>query len=217
MIRVLMHNRGWFIRGVQLTELRRREGELLREKLIALGPTFIKTGQSLATRADVLPLEYIQELAKLQDEVPAFPTEQAKRIIETELRAKLEDIFQDFEDTPVAAASLGQVYKATLRTGQTVAVKVQRPNIREQIDFDIAVLRRIARRLECYPNLVRGVDWQGTLDAFHATVHEEMDFEQEAQNAELDSTIDRDGVHRWTESDRHQTADACRPRSTRSS
>lgn len=185
MLRVLLHTRGWFTRGVPASELRRREGELLREKLITLGPTFIKTGQSLATRADVLPLEYIQELAKLQDEVPAFPTDQAKAIIESELRAKLEDIFETFEDAPIAAASLGQVYRAKLRTGQIVAIKVQRPNIREQIDFDIAVLRRIARRLERYPNLVRGVDWRGTLDAFHTTVHEEMDFEQEARNAEV--------------------------------
>jgi len=193
MLRVLLHTRGWFTRGAPATEIRRREGELLREKLITLGPTFIKTGQSLATRADVLPLEYIQELAKLQDEVPAFPTDQAKAIIESELRAKLTDIFETFEDTPVAAASLGQVYRAKLRTGQIVAIKVQRPNIREQIDFDIAVLRRIARRLERYPNLVRGVDWRGTLDAFHTTVHEEMDFEQEARNAD----VFRQNFARW--------------------
>ncbi|HSB10312.1 MAG TPA: AarF/ABC1/UbiB kinase family protein [Blastocatellia bacterium] len=195
MLRVLLNTRGWFTRGASLPELRRREGQLLREKLIALGPTFIKTGQSLATRADVLPLEYIQELAKLQDEVPAFPNEQAKAIIESELRVRLEDIFESFEDDPVAAASLGQVYRARLRTGQIVAIKVQRPGIRDQIDFDITVLRRIARRLERYPNLVRGVDWQGTLDAFYSTIHEEMDFEQEARNAEMF----RKNFERWKE------------------
>jgi len=195
MLRVLFNTRGWTFRKIAQSELRRREGALLREKLIALGPTFIKTGQSLATRADVLPVEYIQELARLQDEVPPFPTEQARAIIERELRAKIEDIFEDFEDTPVAAASLGQVYRARLRTGQLVALKVQRPGIQEQIDFDIAVLRRIARRLERYPNLVRGVDWQGTLDAFHSTIHEELDFEQEARNAE----IFRKNFARWKE------------------
>ncbi|MFY9554975.1 MAG: AarF/ABC1/UbiB kinase family protein, partial [Blastocatellia bacterium] len=149
-----------------------------------LGPTFIKTGQSLATRADLLPVEYIQELAKLQDEVPPFTTSEARAIIETELRGRVEEIFDDFEDTPIAAASLGQVHRAKLKTGQFVAIKVQRPNIHDRIEFDIAVLRRIARRLERYPNLMRGVDWQGTLDAFHSTINEEMDYEQEARNAE---------------------------------
>jgi predicted unusual protein kinase regulating ubiquinone biosynthesis (AarF/ABC1/UbiB family) len=184
-LRVLLNARGWRLKKLPDAELRHQEGALLRDKLLALGPTFIKTGQSLATRADLLPVEYIQELAKLQDEVPSFPTEQARAIIETELRAKIDEIFIEFEDTPVAAASLGQVHRARLRTGQSVAVKVQRPNIHEQIEFDISVLRRIARRLERYPNLIRGVDWQGTLDAFHSTINEEMDYEQEARNAEI--------------------------------
>jgi len=184
-LRVFLNTRGWRIKKKPESELRRQEGALLREKLINLGPTFIKTGQSLATRADLLPVEYIQELAELQDEVPPFPTEQARSIIEFELNAKIDDVFQDFEDKPVAAASLGQVHRARLRTGQVVAIKVQRPAIHDQIEFDVAVLRRIARRLERYPNLVRGVDWQGTLDAFHTTIHEEMDFEQETRNAEV--------------------------------
>ena len=185
MLRVFLNTRGWRFKKLSEAELRRSEGALLREKFIKLGPTFIKTGQSLATRADLLPVEYIQELAKLQDEVPPFPTEQARAIIEGELRAKVEEIFDDFEDKPIAAASLGQVHRARLRTGQVVAIKVQRPGIQDQIGFDISVLRRIARRLERYPNLVRGVDWQGTLDAFNTTIHEEMDFEQEARNAEI--------------------------------
>lgn len=195
LLRIFINTRGWRTKKFPAPELRRQEGVLLREKLIKLGPTFIKTGQSLATRADLLPVEYIQELAKLQDEVPPFPTEKAKAIIESELQAKLEDIFQSFEDKPVAAASLGQVHRATLRTGQVVAVKVQRPGIHDHIEFDIAVLRRIARRLERYPNLVRGVDWQGTLDAFHTTIHEEMDYEQEARNAE----VFRQNFAKWKE------------------
>ena len=96
---------------------------------------------------------------------------------------------------PIAAASLGQVHRAKLRTGQSVAIKVQRPGIHNQVAFDILVLRRIARRLERYPNLVRGVDWQGTLDEFHTTVHEEMDYEQEARNAETF----RNNFARWKE------------------
>jgi predicted unusual protein kinase regulating ubiquinone biosynthesis (AarF/ABC1/UbiB family) len=194
-LRVLVNARGWRLRKLSEPELRHSEGAALRKKLIKLGPTFIKTGQTLATRADLLPVEYIQELAKLQDEVPPFPTGQARAIIERELQAKIEDIFEDFEDKPIAAASLGQVHRAKLRTGQTVAVKIQRPGIHDQIEFDISVLRRIARRLERYPNLVRGVDWQGTLDAFNSTIHEEMDYEQEARNAE----VFRTNFARWKE------------------
>jgi len=183
--RIFINTRGWFgAKNTDAAELRHREGVALREKLVALGPAFIKIGQTLATRADILPVEYIQELAQLQDQVPAFPTEQARAIIEEELRARIEDIFNEFDNTPVAAASLGQVYRATLRTGQTVAVKVQRPAIHELIESDILVLRRIARRLDRYPNLIRGVDWQGTLDEFHRTIFEEMDYEQELRNAE---------------------------------
>jgi predicted unusual protein kinase regulating ubiquinone biosynthesis (AarF/ABC1/UbiB family) len=196
MFRVFLDGRGWFNwRRFTQQELRHRQGAALREKLIRLGPTFIKTGQTLATRADLLPVEYIQELGKLQDEVPPFPAEQARAIIEEELRARIDDIFQRFDDVPIAAASLGQVHKATLRTGHVVAVKVQRPDIAGQIDFDISVLRRIARRLERYPNLIRGVDWQGTLDEFQSTIHEEMDYEQEVRNAE----IFRKNFERWKE------------------
>lgn len=194
-LRVLVNSRGWLKSKTPQTELRHREGEALRQKLLALGPTFIKTGQTLATRADVLPVEYIQELSKLQDEVPPFPTAEARAILENELHAKIEDIFKSFEDEPIAAASLGQVHRAVLRTGQVVAVKIQRPNISGQIDFDIGVLRRIARRLERYPNLIRGADWQGTLDEFHRTIHEEMDYEAEARNAELF----RENFARWKE------------------
>jgi predicted unusual protein kinase regulating ubiquinone biosynthesis (AarF/ABC1/UbiB family) len=194
-LRVLVNSRGWLKSKTPQTELRHREGEALRQKLLALGPTFIKTGQTLATRADVLPVEYIQELSKLQDEVPPFPSADARAILENELHAKIEDIFKSFEDVPVAAASLGQVHRAVLRTGQVVAVKIQRPNISGQIDFDIGVLRRIARRLERYPNLIRGADWQGTLDEFHRTIHEEMDYEAEARNAELF----RENFAKWKE------------------
>jgi predicted unusual protein kinase regulating ubiquinone biosynthesis (AarF/ABC1/UbiB family) len=184
--RVLLNTRQWLNRWrIPACELRRREGGLLREKLLALGPTFIKIGQTLATRADLLPIEYIQELSKLQDEVPPFPPEQARAIIEVELGARICDLFEVFDDVPIAAASLGQVHRATLVTGQQVVVKVQRPNLAEQIEFDLSVLRRIAKFLERFPNLVRGVNWQGTLDEFRSTIYEEMDYEQEARNAEI--------------------------------
>jgi predicted unusual protein kinase regulating ubiquinone biosynthesis (AarF/ABC1/UbiB family) len=185
-VRVFLNTRDWIGRKRETTpEQRHLEGAMLREKFLKLGPTFIKIGQTLATRADLLPVEYIQEISKLQDEVPPFPTEQARAIIEAELSGKIEDIFESFEDVPVAAASLGQVHRARLRTGQAVAVKVQRPDLAEHIEFDIRVLRRIALFLERYPNLIRGVDWQGTINEFHATIFEEMDYSQEARNAEV--------------------------------
>src|SRR6185295_10885993 len=184
-IRLLFNRRTWFRSSKTSSQLKHQEGAALREKLLSLGPTFIKIGQTLGTRADILPTEYIQELARLQDEVPTFSTEQARAIVEEELHAKIADLFETFPDQPVASASLGQVYRAKLRTGQVVAVKVQRPDIAGQIEFDITVLRRIARVLERYPNLIRGVDWQGTLDEFRSHISEELDYEQEARNAEV--------------------------------
>jgi predicted unusual protein kinase regulating ubiquinone biosynthesis (AarF/ABC1/UbiB family) len=195
-IRLFVNTRRWFVRSeVSESELRHREGAALRNKLIALGPTFIKIGQTLATRADILPVEYIQELSKLQDEVPPFPTPVARAIIEQDLRAPVEELFTFFEDTPIAAASLAQVHRATMITGQAVAVKIQRPGLHKLIEFDLTVLRRIARWLERYPNLIRGVEWQATIDEFRATVLEEMDYEQEIRNAE----IFRRNFARWRE------------------
>ncbi|HKG21391.1 MAG TPA: AarF/ABC1/UbiB kinase family protein [Blastocatellia bacterium] len=183
---VYIDRRGWFGRSkLSKSELHHSEGSALREKLLKLGPTFIKIGQTLATRADILPVEYIQELSKLQDEVPPFPNDQARAIVERELKAPIEDIFESFGEEPVASASLAQVYRARLRTGQEVAVKVQRPDIERRIDFDIIVLGRLARILERYPKLVRGVDWQGSLNEFRLTIAEELDYESEIRNAEV--------------------------------
>ncbi len=183
---VYINKRGWFgRRKIAEKDLRHREGAILREKLIRLGATFIKIGQSLATRADLLPVEYIQELSKLQDEVPPFPAEQARAVVESELRARIEDVFADFENEPVAAASLAQVHRARLMGGPVVAVKIQRPGIEEQINFDIKIVTRIARRLARYPNLIRGVDWVGVAREFNATIVQELDYEQETRNAEI--------------------------------
>jgi predicted unusual protein kinase regulating ubiquinone biosynthesis (AarF/ABC1/UbiB family) len=193
--RVLFNSRRWLRSKKPPSDLRRLEGAALRKKLVGLGPTFIKIGQTLGTRADILPTEYIQELARLQDEVPSFPTQQAREIIEQELHARIEDLFEDFPERPIAAASLGQVYRARMRTGQVVAIKVQRPAIASQIESDIAVLRRIARILARHPNLIRGVDWQGTLDEFRDHIFEELDYEQEARNAE----VFQNNFARWKE------------------
>ena len=183
--RLFANRRDWRFRKVTPdANLLHSEGATLREKLLTLGPTFIKIGQTLGTRADLLPVEYIQELSRLQDQVPAFPSPEARAILELELKARIDDLFRSFEDEPIAAASLGQVHRAVLQTGQTVAVKIQRPDIEGQIDFDISVLHRIAHRLSRYPNLIRGMDWTGTLHEFRATIRDEMNYEQEVRNAE---------------------------------
>jgi len=182
---VYLDFRGWLGNSEEKREARlRRHAIRLRERLIKLGPTFIKIGQALGTRADLLPIQYVDELAALQDEVPAFPKEEAFSIIESELGCRPEELFAWISDKPVAAASLGQVYRARLKSGPEVAVKVQRPRLNETIAFDLQVLRRIARFLERYPNLLRGNDWVGMLDEFDRVVHEEMDYLAEGNNAE---------------------------------
>lgn len=156
----------------------------LRESLIKLGPTFIKIGQTLGTRADLLPLAYIKELSTLQDKVPAFPTAEAFARIESELGKSISELYREIDAEPIAAASLGQVYRARLHTGEEVAVKVQRPHLRDTIYFDIAILRRVAQFAARYPQLSENADWDGMLREFAETIHEEMDYAQEARNAE---------------------------------
>jgi predicted unusual protein kinase regulating ubiquinone biosynthesis (AarF/ABC1/UbiB family) len=157
----------------------------LRESLIDLGPTFIKIGQALGTRADLLPLEYVKELAKLQDQVPAFLTAEAFAIIESELGRSLHEWYKEIDAEPIAAASLGQVYRARLHTGQEVAVKVQRPNLHATISFDIAILFRLVRLTNrFFPKANENADWEGMLREFHSTIFEEMDYVREGRNAD---------------------------------
>lgn len=157
----------------------------LRESLINLGPTFIKIGQALGTRADLLPLEYVQELATLQDQVPAFPTAEAFAIIESELGRSLRESYVEIDSEPIAAASLGQVYRARLHTGQEVAVKVQRPNLESTIAFDVAILFRLVKLTNrFFPKANENADWEGMLHEFHATIFEEMDYVKEGRNAD---------------------------------
>jgi predicted unusual protein kinase regulating ubiquinone biosynthesis (AarF/ABC1/UbiB family) len=156
----------------------------LRENLIGLGPTFIKIGQTLGTRADLLPLAYIKELSTLQDQVPPFPTAEAFARIESELGKPIGELYAEIDAEPIAAASLGQVYRARLHTGEEVAVKVQRPALRETIDLDIAILHRIAQFAARFPALSENTDWDGMLREFAETIHEEMNYAQEARNAE---------------------------------
>ena len=157
----------------------------LKESLIKLGPTFIKVGQALGARGDLLPLSYVKELVKLQDQVPPFPTAEAFARIEKELGRSAQEAYAEIDAEPIAAASLGQVYRARLHTGEEVAVKVQRPRLRESVGRDIAVLGRITRFLARFPSVSENADWEGMLGEFDATIHEEMDYAREARNAEL--------------------------------
>jgi predicted unusual protein kinase regulating ubiquinone biosynthesis (AarF/ABC1/UbiB family) len=162
----------------------KRQGVWLKENLIKLGPTFIKIGQSLGTRADLLPLAYIKELALLQDQVPPFPNEEAFARIESELGRTVAEAYAEIDPEPVASASLGQVYRARLHTGEEVAVKVQRPRLRETVGRDVAVLGRITRALARFPSVSENADWEGMLREFRQTIGEEMDYAREAANAD---------------------------------
>ncbi len=157
----------------------------LRDNLITLGPTFIKIGQSLGTRADLLPLPYVKELATLQDQVPAFSNAEAMARIEEELGRPVSELYAEIDAEPIAAASLGQVYRARLHSGEEVAIKVQRPHLAEKIALDISILERITRFVARYPSLNENADWGGMLREFDETIHQEIDYEQEGRNAEI--------------------------------
>lgn len=174
-----------------------RQAEWLKNKLIELGPTFIKIGQSMGTRADLLPLPFVKALGELQDNVPPFPNDIAFARIEHELGRKISDVYKEFELEPVAAASLGQVYRASLHTGEEVAVKVQRPNLEMTIKGDLAILKKVANFAERFPQLNENADWSGMLREFSDTITEEMDYVAEGQNAERfrESFKNWDNIH----------------------
>jgi predicted unusual protein kinase regulating ubiquinone biosynthesis (AarF/ABC1/UbiB family) len=162
-----------------------RQSVWLQQSLIGLGPTFIKIGQTLGTRADLLPLAYVKELATLQDQVPEFPTADAFARIESELGRSLPECYAEIDSAPVASASLGQVYRARLATGEEVAVKVQRPDLEGIISFDIAILCRIVKLTNrFFPKANENADWEGMLREFYTTVFEEMDYVKEGRNAD---------------------------------
>jgi len=157
----------------------------LSQSLIGLGPTFIKIGQALGTRADLLPLAYVKELSTLQDQVPAFSTAAAFARIEAELGRSLRECYAEIDSEPVASASLGQVYRARLSSGEEVAVKVQRPDLEQIISFDIAILYRLVKLTNrFFPRANENADWEGMLREFHTTVFEEMDYVKEGRNAD---------------------------------
>jgi predicted unusual protein kinase regulating ubiquinone biosynthesis (AarF/ABC1/UbiB family) len=176
----------WYFVGSEANKELNHEKQAvwLKDNLIELGPTFIKIGQSLGTRADLLPLPFVKALGELQDNVPSFPNAIAFARIEKELGRKINEVYAEFDVEPIAAASLGQVYRAKLYTGEEVAVKVQRPNLNAIIKGDIEILRKVAGFAERFPSLNENADWAGMLREFDETVHEEMDYSAEGHNAE---------------------------------
>ncbi|MEO8206112.1 MAG: AarF/ABC1/UbiB kinase family protein [Chthoniobacterales bacterium] len=158
--------------------------ERFRLSLEELGPTFVKFGQILSSRRDLITDEYFEQLSRLQDEVPPFPSKDARKIIEHELNKPLDEIFAVFEDEPIGAASMAQVHKALLKDGTTVAVKVQRPDIEKTIELDIAILVDLAKFVEKHVPESGGLNPVGVVEEFSKTLMKELDFNNEAQNVE---------------------------------
>ncbi|TYJ38294.1 hypothetical protein E1A91_A05G434100v1 [Gossypium mustelinum] len=166
-----------------LDQNKRKRAAELRTIFTRLGPTFIKLGQGLSTRPDLCPPEYLEELAQLQDALPTFPDADAFSCIETELGMPLESIFSSISPTPIAAASLGQVYKARLKySGKTVAVKVQRPGIEEAIGLDFYLIRGLGFFINKYVDIIT-TDAVALIDEFASRVYQELNYVQEGQNA----------------------------------
>lgn len=175
----------WFDRKLgKKVKTDRRRAVQLRELLTRLGPAYIKIGQALSTRPDLVPPVYLEEFTQLQDKLPPFPNELAYQFIEEEIGARPEEIYTDLTPDPIAAASLGQVYRGRLKsTGEEVAVKVQRPDLRERITIDLYILRRLAAWGQKAIKQVRS-DLVGILDELGERIFEEMDYVNEGENAE---------------------------------
>lgn len=156
----------------------------VRMVLEELGPTYIKLGQILSMRQDLIPMEYTEEFSRLQDEVQAFGFGDVGKVIREELGSEIKDLFEHFEETPIAAASLGQVHYARLKNGEEVAVKVQRPDIRKIIDADLDIMYSLAGFAEEHIPEARLYRPGETIEEFESTIINEMDYTQEARNAQ---------------------------------
>jgi ubiquinone biosynthesis protein len=160
-------------------------GRRLRLMLEELGPTFVKFGQLLSMRPDILPPDVIAELRSLQDDVRPFAFAEVRRVIEEDLGQSLERLYLSFEETPIAAASIGQVHRAELPNGHVVAVKVQRPGAPAQIEADLALLYQLARILKERVRALDFVDVRAIVDEFARSIRRELDYHQEGRNADL--------------------------------
>jgi ubiquinone biosynthesis protein len=163
---------------------RRRQAKRLRAALEDLGPTFCKLGQILSTRPDLLPSEFIEELATLQDDVPPLTEEQVVGVMERELGVPWEDVFETVDPRPLAAGTIAQVHRATLATGERVVIKVQRPDARGLIEQDLALLEVFAEKAAKRPHLKLVIDMEAVFRHLSDSLQRELDFRQEAANAQ---------------------------------
>jgi ubiquinone biosynthesis protein len=190
------HGFGYFFERHRLTDLLpgrgpelvdgtpSQRGQHLREMLDELGPTFVKFGQLLSMRPDVLPPDIITELRSLQDDVRPFPYEDVERVVREDLGQPIERLFTEFEREPIAAASIGQVHRAVLPNGRTVAVKVQRPGAPRQIEADLSLLYQAGRIVKERVRALDFVDVRELVDEFARSIRQELDYRLEARNAE---------------------------------
>jgi len=191
------HGFGYFLESHRLTDLLpwgskkpleavapSQRGQHLREMLDELGPTFVKFGQLLSTRPDVVPPDIVSELRALQDDVNPFPFEGVEVVIARELGQPIERLFLEFDERPIAAASIGQVHEAVLPNGHRVAVKVQRPNAPRQIEADLALMYQAARIAKERVRALDFVDTRALVDEFARSIRQELDYRREARNAE---------------------------------
>jgi predicted unusual protein kinase regulating ubiquinone biosynthesis (AarF/ABC1/UbiB family) len=158
------------------------EAEELAKDLEEMGPTFVKLGQVLATRVDLLPQAYLVALERLQDEVEPFPIAAVEEIVERELGVRISKAFSEFEPTPLAAASLGQVHRAALRDGRRVVVKVQRPGVQESLAEDLAALEEAAALLDAHTKVGQRYQFRSLLEELEKSLARELDYEEEARN-----------------------------------
>ncbi|MDZ8183288.1 MAG: AarF/ABC1/UbiB kinase family protein [Nostoc sp. ChiSLP02] len=188
LFKLWLYNKSWSYPGgvteAKQTARRKVQALWIRNTLLDLGPTFIKVGQLFSTRADIFPVEYVDELAKLQDKVPAFSYEQVEGIIEQELGKKIPELFHNFEPIPLAAASLGQVHKAVLHSKEAVVVKVQRPGLKKLFEIDLQILKGITRYFQNHPKWGKGRDWLGIYEECCRILWEEIDYLNEGRNAD---------------------------------
>lgn len=187
--RVFLDNAKWMYMGGfsedKQKNRRRKTASWLRERVLQLGPTFIKLGQLSSTRSDLFPREFVDELAKLQDRVPCFSPEKAKDLIKKELGVPVDLLFKEFEDRPIAAASLGQVHRAILHNGERVVVKVQRPGLKKLFDIDLGNLKLIAEYFQNSETLGGpSRDWIGIYEECAKILYEEIDYINEGKNAD---------------------------------
>ncbi|WP_241645907.1 MULTISPECIES: ABC1 kinase family protein [Methanohalophilus] len=158
--------------------------ERARKVLEELGPTYVKFGQLLSMREDLIPLKYAQEFTKLQNDVPPFPFEDVKAVLKTELGGDIPELFSDFDEKPVAAASIGQVHKARLHSGEDVVVKIQRPGIRRIIEADLDIMYSLAGFAQQHIEEIKLYNPVAVVDELSRSIHSEMDYTQEARNIE---------------------------------